>query len=280
MKIGVNSRFCDSCQKCVVDFTQQSRKEILSYLLNHRNESVCGRFQRSQLDFHYTEDLIIIDRLIKEKKLSNQAIFYLLAAGVIALTSCSDTNQSSNSISVISTDSTTVQTDTIRLCAQDTTTTTEHTATPPEKVSKSSRQDVYIELTGEVMYTPDSTEEEPDIIQGKIETEPDTDAIKVYQFAEVMPEYPGGFGAFSDYMKQRLDSVRSLYPNAQGIVYLSCTVDTAGHLSSYKILRGFDGSEPFHDHIFAALDAMPAWNPGLINNKKVSVEMRLPIKFK
>ena len=42
MKIGLNARHCDSCAKDVIDFTQQSREEILTYLLMHNGErDVC-----------------------------------------------------------------------------------------------------------------------------------------------------------------------------------------------------------------------------------------------
>ncbi|WP_231372753.1 carboxypeptidase-like regulatory domain-containing protein [Aureivirga sp. CE67] len=41
--------FCQSCQTEVIDFTNMSKEEILSYLKN-RNEKVCGYFQKEQLD--------------------------------------------------------------------------------------------------------------------------------------------------------------------------------------------------------------------------------------
>ncbi len=43
------ARFCASCQKCVVDFTNLSDKEIL-HKLNTANGNVCGRFSSFQLD--------------------------------------------------------------------------------------------------------------------------------------------------------------------------------------------------------------------------------------
>ena len=89
MKVGVNSRHCESCDKNVVNFHHQTREEILEYVLNNPPKSICRRFKRSQIDFHHKEDEIIIKRLIQQKRLSNQAIFYLLAIGVISLSSCS-----------------------------------------------------------------------------------------------------------------------------------------------------------------------------------------------
>jgi len=43
-----NGRFCSSCSKTVVDFTNMSPNEIQMYYQQHSN--VCGRFKNSQLD--------------------------------------------------------------------------------------------------------------------------------------------------------------------------------------------------------------------------------------
>ncbi len=42
-------RFCDSCQKCVVDFTGFTDEQLYKYFAEHRIEKVCGRFQNWQL---------------------------------------------------------------------------------------------------------------------------------------------------------------------------------------------------------------------------------------
>ncbi len=48
-----NGRFCGSCEKSVVDFTVMSDFSIVSYLENHKQEKVCGRFTKPQLDRVY-----------------------------------------------------------------------------------------------------------------------------------------------------------------------------------------------------------------------------------
>lgn len=42
-------RFCDSCQKCVVDFTGFTDEQLYKYFSEHRGKEVCGRFQNWQL---------------------------------------------------------------------------------------------------------------------------------------------------------------------------------------------------------------------------------------
>ena len=42
-------RFCSSCNKTVVDFSDKTENEILNFINSHRNENICGRFRNDQL---------------------------------------------------------------------------------------------------------------------------------------------------------------------------------------------------------------------------------------
>lgn len=53
MKPEVTGRFCESCEKSVIDFTGMSDFSIVNYLESHKNEKVCGRFTKPQLDCVY-----------------------------------------------------------------------------------------------------------------------------------------------------------------------------------------------------------------------------------
>src|SRR5688572_26256281 len=88
MKIGVVSRYCENCRKDVQDFTAMSRGEILYYLWTHRNEKVCGRIAKSQLDYHHEEILVTIESYLKRESNTNLS-FYLLAASAALMLSCS-----------------------------------------------------------------------------------------------------------------------------------------------------------------------------------------------
>jgi hypothetical protein len=54
MKPEAKGRFCESCCKTVVDFSQMSDFSIVSYLEGKKNEAVCGRFRPSQMDKTYS----------------------------------------------------------------------------------------------------------------------------------------------------------------------------------------------------------------------------------
>src|SRR4051812_1724739 len=45
-----SGRFCGSCCKSVIDFSHKTPKEIASILELRKNEKLCGRFKKSQLD--------------------------------------------------------------------------------------------------------------------------------------------------------------------------------------------------------------------------------------
>jgi CarboxypepD_reg-like domain len=55
-------RFCDSCQKCVVDFTAMTDAAVLDYF-NKYNGKICGRFDKRQLD----RVLIINDKRFQKR---------------------------------------------------------------------------------------------------------------------------------------------------------------------------------------------------------------------
>lgn len=58
------SRYCSTCQKCVIDFTNFSDTELVAYFRATDN-TVCGRFNRYQLD-----KLLIVKKINSNKKLN------------------------------------------------------------------------------------------------------------------------------------------------------------------------------------------------------------------
>lgn len=43
-------RFCQLCQKTVIDFTMMSDREIIQFIENHKDESICGRVANVDLN--------------------------------------------------------------------------------------------------------------------------------------------------------------------------------------------------------------------------------------
>ena len=49
MSVSTDGRYCDSCQKEVIDFRRFSQMEIQEWFRQHHNEKTCGRFHLGQL---------------------------------------------------------------------------------------------------------------------------------------------------------------------------------------------------------------------------------------
>jgi CarboxypepD_reg-like domain len=67
-------RFCDACQKCVVDFTAMSDAAVLDYF-NKNNGKVCGRFDKRQLD-----RMLIINDIRYQKRFNIAASLLFLSS--------------------------------------------------------------------------------------------------------------------------------------------------------------------------------------------------------
>ena len=50
MNPEAGGRFCSSCQRTVIDFTQYSDQELAGFFKSHANEKICARMRKSQLD--------------------------------------------------------------------------------------------------------------------------------------------------------------------------------------------------------------------------------------
>lgn len=59
-------RFCNACEKEVVDFTIMSDSEVLHYFLHRKRDNVCGRFETSQLNRY----------LVKPVQIKRNALWY------------------------------------------------------------------------------------------------------------------------------------------------------------------------------------------------------------
>lgn len=75
-------KFCASCSKTVVDFTQKSTQEIKEYLLENHGKRVCGHFYRKQLD----SIVLQIPETTFQQELSFQKLFILILLLVMGTT--------------------------------------------------------------------------------------------------------------------------------------------------------------------------------------------------
>ncbi len=258
MKIGVNSRFCDSCQKNVIDFTNKSRKEILEYLLTNYNQKTCGRFYRSQLDFSNTDFLVTINALAKQHKNTNLS-FYLLTVGTLMLAGCDNNQTNKNNSSVF---------DTVQL-AQSTKDTIENVTPIKDTIQTKKGCDT---LIPDIIPFPD--------VLGEVAIDY-KETIEPYIYADTMPMFAGGVDSLINYLKQNVQYPEWENKNRiEGTVIVNFVVDKSGKIKDAKILKTVKGSKNFDAEVLRVVNNMPDWIAGQKDGKNVDVQFNLPVQFK
>lgn len=249
MKVGISSRYCNSCSKHVIDFRNQSKEEILKRLIENRNTSVCGRFKQSQIDLSIIDEAIAIYSSKRTVKSRISYPFALLSLAIV-LNGCQEGSsinaQSNTEINQIDSSKS-------------------DTATP--KIQEP-------EIMGDVI-APDPIDE----IMGEVILMP-VDSTDVYTIVEHMPQFKGGDEAMFQFISKNLE-----YPSweekehIEGIVYVRFIIDTEGNCIEPQILKTVNGSKNFNTAVLELITKMPKWKPGMQRGRAVQVQYNLPIRF-
>ncbi len=108
--------------------------------------------------------------------------------------------------------------------------------------------------------------------------EPEVDEKYIFDFAEVMPEFPGGREALLNYFSNNIRYPRiALETGIEGTVYVSFVVEPDGRISNVELARGIGGR--CDEEAIRVVRNMPAWNPGMQGNQPVRVLFTVPVKF-
>ena len=221
MQIARDGRHCLNCQKNVVDFTQMERHEILEYLYLHKNESVCGRIYKNQIDIDYTDLYVTIEGIAKQSK--NKSLpFYLLTTLSLYLASCEEEPKVKNTFSIDkSLDTIFVVKDTV----------------PPKPIKD---EKVTFTATSGIVLGGISTFQEP--ILSRFET-------KIYRgsFIEKFEEntyFNTGFSGLKDFIKTNLNYPQSeLKKGKKGVVFVQFDIFEDGKLKNLKAIKNTTDSK-------------------------------------
>lgn len=103
----------------------------------------------------------------------------------------------------------------------------------------------------------------------------------IYSAVDVMPQFPGGYGAYEKY-----EAANLRYPEAEkaackeGLVTVSFVVEKDGSISGAKVVREVPGSPDFSTEAVRLVSAMPAWTPGKKSGgKPVRVRNTMYVRF-
>lgn len=266
MKIGIHSRFCESCTKDVMDFTGMDRRAILEYLLANYDKQVCGRIYPHQLDFSHQDYMVTIRALEKRTNNSNLA-FYLLTLGTLVLAGCN--SESPTQLKTQKQDS--LQS----LVIYPRETLKEIAICPPaEPITDSGDSTILVNGKRLKLVT---------MIMGNVIVSPPDSTPNFslpFDLVDRMPEFKGGMDSLTEFIKANLH-----YPEwerrnkIEGKIYASFTVDEDGKIKDPQIIGSVKGSKNFDSEVLRVISMMPDWIPGSNNGQNVDVRFNLPINF-
>lgn len=99
-----------------------------------------------------------------------------------------------------------------------------------------------------------------------------------YQFADVMPQFPGGNQALQAYMKKNIKYPREAQDGGiKGTVLMGFVVERDGSISDVKVLKSVHPLLDAEAERF--VKQMPKWQPGIQKGKPVRVKYQMPIRF-
>ena len=271
MQIKLNARHCDQSDKSVVDFTKKSRAEIITYLIENPNGSVCGRMNQQQFDIK-EEDLPELISILSQPRFRANAFLILAVVCSSLFYSCETASTGKNTIEKPKIENQKIES---------------QKSNPVEKISsndsvkKTKKQRIIppVELMGEVSILPDP----PPAIAGGItydplpEIEVVTNPEEVLSYAEVMPEFPGGMPEMIKFLKENMNYPAEMKENGiEGRIFVQFVVTKTGSIQDVTIARGIDG---LNREAIRLVKQMPNWKPGTNYGKQVNVKMVVPILF-
>lgn len=273
MQIKLNARHCKQCDKSVIDFTQKSRAEIISYLLDNPNGSVCGRLTQQQFDIK-EEDLPELISILSQAKHRHNAFFILAIVCTSLFYSCESTPKDNTKTKVKAKIEHRDDVTTGMMIPTTTEDTIKH-----KKNHKSTTQIPQVrELMGEVSIMPEpptagGISYEPIAPEIPIEVQKD----EVLPYAEVMPEFPGGMKEMVNFLNKNLIYPQEMLENGiEGKIYVQFTVTKTGEIKDAVVARGVNG---LNAEALRLVKQMPKWKPGWNEGKEVDVKMIIPIHF-
>jgi periplasmic protein TonB len=102
--------------------------------------------------------------------------------------------------------------------------------------------------------------------------------VEILDHAEIMPEFPGGYAAFSRFLSKNLRMPEdALQPGQKIKILVRFVVGKEGELSNIQFMEAY--GEVFEHEVLRVMKKMPKWRPGQQNGEFVQVYFKLPIVF-
>lgn len=106
---------------------------------------------------------------------------------------------------------------------------------------------------------------------------PDED--KVYEVADVMPEFPGGQMELLKFLARNIKyPAESVQKKEEGRVQMGFIINKDGSVSDVRVLKGV--SPALDAEAIRVIKSMPTWTPGKVKGEIVRISYTAPITFK
>jgi len=270
MSPNENGRFCSSCSKNVVDFTTMLQDEIQHYFAINKNNKICGKFRKSQLD---TVTIQIPSRVLYSQTQYHKIFLLALFISMgTTLFSCADkegNKQKIDKVEIIK-DTTEIKTMTVGMLLPAKSNDSLHQVVlpPPPKINQVNFKQPKTIKCGEVK----SKKEEKTINETNVIYEDNTVyggiGISVY------PDYIGGMSKFYSFVKDSF-KVSKNDKNLKGEIIASFIIEKDGRLNDVKIIKGIGVTST--EELTRVLNSSSKWYPGEENGKKRNCEFQLSL---
>lgn len=271
-------RFCQSCVKSVVDFSNMKTTEIQDYFIQNQGKGICGRFRTEQLDRIVIQ--IPSDVLFSQVQFHKIFLLALLVCMGTTLFSCKNENGDSQSIGKVEVVDSTEENHTmgVMLPPKDS---LKVNIKAPNFIYKQSSDTIHSRgsfLAGFTVTEPVP----PDSLVNTVETakvqvvEPD-DYVTGVAGISLYPDFPGGIPKFHDFVKKHYQFPKKAN-KIQGSLVASFAIEKDGKLDEIKIIH--DLQYGLGDELTRVLNQSPRWNPAELNGKKQRIYFELHLSIK
>jgi len=270
MNPAEKGRFCNACEKVVIDFTEMETSRIIQYLAS--GQRTCGQLQNYQL--WHLNNYIVIKPPIPKKRWKPTG-YSLLMAATAFLSACKQSTEVTTGVVILNTEisiaseSDPIQDDSIKAKDEsqlywDWTTTGDITTSSDvsgtySMTIRDSLGEFIIEDSTNFPVTPDNILVTP----------------------EILPEYIYGEAALMSYIKNN-----TVYPpcafeqGIEGRVYIAFIVKANGSVADIKVVRDPAPGSGLAEEALRVIQNMAGWKPGQLNGKPIDTNMTIPISFK
>jgi hypothetical protein len=252
-----NGRFCSSCSKTVIDFSLMLPEEIQRFFVQNQNEKICGRFKNSQLETIIIQ--IPSEVLYRQTNYHKMFLLALFIAMGTTLFSCQDKDGNLNRI------------DKIEIIESSSKTTANDKPLINDSLNKKSslpKNPKYKRYGLAINMLPETAGGTAAIY------EPTSYALGGAGLISFLPDYPGGFTKFSEFIKNEFQIPKKA-KRSTGEIEVSVVIDKVGILNQIKVFDNI-GHETGEEMI-RVLQESKKWKPGIIDGKGTSTVIRLKI---